>query len=125
MENKMKRIMALLLALLLFAPSAHAVDDDYRTDLGFFAREGTVIGRGLLCLLSVPYEPVRTTIAETEIHPGLWPFTFIPRAFLNTFVRFISAGHDVLIFPFYVPFTNDLSPWTQAYDLPDYAWQKL
>ena len=120
----MKRIPALLLILILLAPSAHAVDTDGRTNKGVLAREGMVMGRGLLCLLSLPYEPVRTTIAETEIHPRLWLFTFLPRAVLNTFVRVISGGHDVLIFPFYVPFTNDLSPWTQAYDLPDYAWQK-
>ena len=93
---------------------------DGHTDQGIGAREGIVLGRGLGNILTLPFEIPRTIKSETEIHPKLWPVTFLPRTLTNLLLRAVSAVNDVIIYPFAVPFTDDISPMTESFDLPDY-----
>lgn len=96
---------------------------DGHTDQGVLAREGTVMGRGLGNIAGLLLEIPRTLNTESEIYKQVWPFTFIPRLVANVFIRAASGINDLLFSPFAVPFTDDLSPWTESYDLPDYPWQ--
>ncbi len=96
---------------------------DGHTEKGVFARKMTVLGRGMGNIIGLPLEIPNTIKRETEIHPKLWPITFIPRWLTNTAVRLTSAVNDIVFYPWIVPFTDDLSPLTESYDLPDYPWQ--
>ena len=122
----MKKILAIFILLFFMAPAAHALelDSDGRTSSGWLAREGYVMSRGLVNILTFPLEFIRTPKIEKQFHPKAWPLTFFPRSFMNAVTRLTSGAHDLVLFPFYVSFTNDLTPWTEGFDLPVYVWQK-
>ena len=120
----MKKVLMLILAGLFLAAPLYAEDIDGRTSLGTMARIGHVMKRGVVNALTTPAEFLRTPRLEKLIHPKAWPITMFPRTFTNTAIRMTSAGHDIFVFPLYLPFTNDISPWTEAFDLPEYAFQK-
>lgn len=120
----MKKSLIFLLMILFLASPLYAEDLDGRTSLGALGRVGHVMTRGLVNAVTSPWEFVRTFPLEKELHPKAWPITYLPRAITHTLIRITSAAHDIFLFPFYVPFTNDISPWTEPFDLPTYAFQK-
>ena len=119
----MKKIVLLVvLSLFLCVPAQAAVDG--HTSAGPWTREAMVISRGLINLATLPLEIPRSFNQEKEWHTKLWPVTGLPRAFDNIFMRWASSLHDILIFPWVVPYTDDLSPLTEPMGLPEYPWEK-
>ena len=119
----MRKAILCLVFLLSLSATAHALEDG-RTTHGVLAREGIVLGRGLLNLLGFPFELIRTPIAEPSTHKWIWPVTSIPRSLTNVLARASSAAHDIIVYPWVVPFTDDLSPITEPMGLPKYVWSK-
>ena len=95
---------------------------DGRTDKGPLTRIGIVMGRGALNFLGLPTEFFFSPAREVKQHPKAWPLTFIPKTVTNIIYRAASAGGDVIFFPWIVPFTDDLSPLTEAMGLSEYPW---
>ncbi len=79
--------------------------------------------RGLLNVVGLPLELVRTPVDEYKTSPWTATFTFIPRTLTNIFTRAVSAVYDLGFSPFILPFTNDMTPLTEPMGLPDYPWQ--
>ena len=119
----MKKTAFILFFLLLLAQPVWALSADGRTDMKPMARMGYVMMRGLGGAAGLPFEISGTFVREHRMHPRLWPVTFVPRLLNNLFIRTASIVNDVVIFPFVAPFTNDLSPFTEAFDLPEFPWQ--
>ena len=119
-----KMFVWLFIMILLFNGAAYAVGPDGRTNHNGFVREGIVLWRGVINLVSSPLELLATPMREPHDHKWVWPITSIPHSVLNVIVRAGSSLQDILVYPFVVPFTNDISPLTEPYDLPEYIWQK-
>lgn len=119
----MKKAALCLVFMLTLSASAYALEDG-RTTHGVLAREGIVLGRGVLNLFGFPFELIRTPIAEPSTHKWVWPVTSIPRSITNALARASSAVNDIIVYPFVVPFTDDLSPITEPMGLPKYVWSK-
>lgn len=111
------------LLLLMSARPLWALSKDGRTSMGPAARTGYVLMRGVGNAVGIPFELSGTLVREYRMHSRLWPFTWPPRFFTNVCVRAVSIVTDVVFFPFIAPFTDDLSPVTEAFDLPEYPWQ--
>ena len=118
-----KKMLIITVLIFMAMTPVYAAGVDGHTDKGVLAKEGTVMGRGLGNIAGLLLEIPRTLKTESEIHKQVWPFTFIPRLAANVFIRAASGINDLLFSPFVVPCTDDLSPWTESYDLPDYPWQ--
>ena len=112
-----------MLALLLWPAIAFAGTDGH-TEGGVWSREGKVLARGFLGVPGIVTEIFVTPIREHKIHPKAWPITGLIRIPTNVFVRAASVGQDIVIYPWVVPFTDDISPITAAYGLPENAWDK-
>lgn len=119
----MRKAALCLILMLSLTSSAYALEDG-RTEQGVAGRFGIVLGRGLLNLIGTPFELIRTPIAEVDNHKWLWPITFIPRAINNVVIRATSAVNDLVVYPWMVPFTDDLSPITEPFGLPQYVWSQ-
>lgn len=119
----MRKLTFAMLFLFMMASPLYASLDG-RTDKGPMARVGMVMGRGLLNLAGLPAEFFYTPVEEIKNHPKAWPFTFIPRTVTNIIFRAASAGNDIALFPWVVPFTDDISPWTEPMGLPEYPWSQ-
>lgn len=102
--------------------AASTTDIDGRTTAGAGERMGMVFSRGILNAGGVFLEIPRTVDQETKWHPKAWPVTVLPRSLHNFLIRAASSVHDMFIFPWVVPFTNDISPWTEPMGLPEYPW---
>jgi hypothetical protein len=122
-EMTMRKMVLGLVFMLSLSSAAYALEDG-RTTHGVLAREGIVLGRGILNIIGTPLELIRTPIAEWGIHKWVWPVTFIPRAATNAITRASSAVNDIVVYPWMVPFTDDLSPITESMGLPEYAWSR-
>lgn len=120
----MKKIIFLAAALFLIPCAAYAGIDG-RTDKGVWAREGMVLGRGLLNIPGTVVEVFATPFREPAIHPKAWPITGLIRIPTNVIIRAVSAVNDLVVYPWVVPFTDDLSPFTEPMDLPEYAWSRV
>ena len=120
----MKKFYFLLIFVFLFCATARAASEDGKTTKGPMARVGTVMVRGLAGVVGLPIEIPRTTVKEIRLHHKIWPITFVPRTAQSIIIRTTSAFNDFVFFPVIVPFTDDISPWTEAFDLPEYPWQK-
>ena len=118
----MKRILILLSVFLILSGSVQATEE-YRTEKGTFSKQVAVMGRGIINVLGMPMEFATTFIRERETYNRLWPVTYPFRAATNVLYRITSAVNDVFIYPWAVPFTNDITPWTEAMGLPEYPWQ--
>ncbi|MBI3312880.1 MAG: hypothetical protein HYZ83_01405 [Candidatus Omnitrophica bacterium] len=119
----LKKIMIITFFILMgFVPFCLAGVDGH-TEKGVWAREATVIGRGLGNIIGLPLEIPRAFQRETGTHSRVWPITFIPRLLTNLAVRLSSIFNDLVVYPWVAPFTDDLSPWTESYDIPEYPWQ--
>ena len=114
----------LLAVFFLMNATSFAADETPKKESGIRC-VGMVLGRGAVNLVTLPGEIVRTVPSEREMHPKLWPVTYLPRMFLNLAVRLVSSVNDIGILPWYVGATKDTRPITNFYDLPDYVWQKL
>ena len=119
----MKKTVFILSLLLMVSQPAWALSTDGRTTLGPLARVGYVMMRGAANAAGLPFEIPGTIVREYRMHSRLWPVTWMPRFFTNVCIRVSSITNDIVFFPFVAPFTNDLSPFTEAYDLPEYPWQ--
>lgn len=119
----MKKICLLLSFFLVLSSQAHAASADGRTTHGPFVRLLIVEGRGLSNLGFWVLEFPRTGISEVRMHKWAWPLTYFPKVILHLGVRLASSVNDILLYPWVVPFTDDLSPWTEAIGIPDYPWQ--
>lgn len=120
----MKKVIIMTALFLGVLPISIEASVDGRTTRGPLARLGMVEGRGLLNLLGSPAELCSTARREMELHPRLWPVTYLPRFFANAVLRVTSGVADIAFYPWVVPFTDDISPWTEPYGLPVYPWQK-
>lgn len=118
----MKKTAIALVLLLVVTPVAFAYEDG-RTEKGPMARSGTVFMRGVGNILGMPMELSSTLVRETEMHSRLWPVTYAPRLVQNIFLRAASGVNDAFFLPWVVPFTDDISPWTEPMGLTDYPWQ--
>ena len=87
-------------------------------------RSATVMGRGVVGLVTIPAELPATFKREAEVHKRLWPITAIPRWCYNFFVRVPSNVNDVAALSVVSLFSNDTSPWTEPMGLPEYPWQE-
>jgi len=120
----MKKFLAMIVLILLFATPAYALTEDGRTDHNGFVRALMVEGRGLGSLLSLPLEVPRTAVTEGRRNGWRAIFTYLPKLIaINLPARILSSGADIILYPFVVPFTDDISPWTDGFGLPTYAWQ--
>ncbi len=119
----MKKLILIALLLFMTASSLYAYTDG-RTDKGPMTRIGIVMGRWLVNVLGLPTEFFFAPAHEIKNHPKAWPLTFIPKTVTNIIFRATSAFNDVFIFPWVVPFTDDLSPWTEPMGLPEYPWNQ-
>ncbi len=107
----------------VFPLSAYAGLDG-RTEKGVWAREGMVLGRGLLNVIGTPVEVFATPMREHTIHPKAWPITGIIRIPTNVIARASSALNDLVLYPWIVPFTDDISPLTEPMGISEYAWSR-
>ena len=114
----------LFIFIFLYSSTASASLDGRVKNTTAKGRFGIVLSRGVLNMVSLPLEFIRTAVSEKETHPKAWGFTVGPRMLTNFFLRFASAVNDTFVFPWYTPWTDDLSPWTEAFGLPDYPWQE-
>ena len=112
------------LVLLISLCSVAYASEDGRTKHNGFVRELMVLDRGVLNVIGTPLEIIRTPIAEWDTHHWLFPITSIPRTLTNAVIRASSAGNDIIVSPFVVPFTDDISPLTESFDLPEYVWSR-
>lgn len=119
----MKKIILVAILFLATSISLYASVNG-QTSKGPLARLGTVEARGFANLLGSPAEFCTTAQREVPLHPRLWPLTYFPRFFGNLALRVTSGVADILFYPFVVPFTDDISPWTEPFGFPDYPWQK-
>lgn len=122
----MKKILCFLIVLFILLPAApHSLQayDTRRTDKGVFARILQAEKRGWLNWIGVPAEIVRTPVAQSKSHRWTWPVTMVPSLVTNVFIRLTSGLYDVVASPLVLPFTNDMTPLTEAMGLPDYPWQ--
>ena len=119
----MKKLVFFVLIFLL--PCAAYAGVDGRTERGVWAREGIVLGRGLLNIPGTVAEVFATPLREHRIHSKAWPVTGLIRIPTNVLTRAASAVNDIVVYPWVVPFTDDLSPITATMDLPDYAWSRV
>lgn len=114
----------ILFAVLFLLPCMAYAGTDGRTEKGAWAREGIVLGRGLLNIPGTAVEVIATPMREPSIHPKAWPITGLIRIPTNVIYRAVSAVNDLVVYPFVVPFTNDISPLTEPMGLPEYAWSR-
>lgn len=124
----MKKLAGFMIAFFIFTSAVSAADIEItkegRSELNPVQRSAYVFGRGLLNFFTSPLEIVRTFKVEREWHPKAWPVSYLPRTLYNFLIRVSSSAYDIAFFPwFVVPFTDDIRPFTNYYDLPDYAFQ--
>ena len=117
-----KTIISGLIGLFVVTPLLEASVDG-RTDHSPYVRPLIVTTRGVVNVVEMPCEIWQTARREKEIHSRLWPVTYLPRLIGNIFLRASSAVNDGLFFPWITPFTDDLSPWTEPFGLPEYPCQ--
>ena len=119
----MKKYAAFLIAVLMTAGPAYGYDTGRRSDRNVFQRIAVAEGRGILNVVGMPLELVRTPIAEAKRHKWIWPVSFVPRLITNIIGRSTSAVYDIAFSPIIYPFSNDTTPLTDPMGLPDYPWQ--
>lgn len=123
----MKKI-HIFIALMTFGmihPAFAAVDATGRTEDGAFKRVGVVMARGLEGFGGLfPCDVPRIVKQEVQTQKYFSPITVIPQVVMGAAARSISSFHDIFFAPMIVPFTDDISPITEAFDMPDYACRK-
>ena len=107
----------------LFSLDAPAAEDK-ELEHGPLARPFVVIGRGFGNFAGLPFEILGTAVREHDIHPKLWPVTYLPRLATNVLIRVASVVNDIFFLPWIASRADDLSPWTEPMGLPDYPWQR-
>lgn len=98
--------------------------EDARSGKGVFRRLLEVEGRGFVNVLALPAEIPGAFLREKEMHRKIWPVTLAPRLINNLIVRSASAANDIFFYHWTVPFTEDRTPMTAHFDLPEYPWQR-
>lgn len=116
-------VLILTFALFVLAASLHAAEDSEMRHRPL-ARPFVVMGRGFGNILGLPFEILRTAAAEHEVHPKLWPVTYIPRLATHAIIRVASSVNDIVLLPWVAPFADDLTSWSESMGLPDYPWQR-
>ncbi len=119
----MKRTIFIIALFFILAAPLEASSIDGRTEHGPAARPFLVFSRGMVNVLGMPFAILNTSAREIKIHRWIWPLTVGPRAATEFIVRATSAIQDIAFYPFVVPFTDDISPITEPFGLPEYPWQ--
>jgi len=119
----MRRTLISLAIIMSFMANPLFAYDTHRTDKGAFRRILSAEKRGVLNLISIPLELVRTPVVEARIHKRAWPLTLLPRLFTNIMIRTASSVQDIVFSPVFLSFSNDMTPLTSPLGLPDYAWE--
>lgn len=117
----MKKTILLLAVFVLIASSAFA-DTEERTTKGFWGKEGTVMGRGAVNILTCLSEHYYTIVREKKLYPESHAISYIPKSFLNVITRISSGAYDMIPLAIMAPFTDNLTPLTKPMGLPDYPW---
>jgi hypothetical protein len=118
-----KKIVLILIGMLLLGTSPLLAGETAKKE-GFWKQAGAIEGRGLVNFLSMPLEFRKAAVIETQDHPKAWPLTYVPRLFTNLATRLTSSVNDFLVLPLSSMATQDTTPLTRRFDMPDYAWQK-
>lgn len=129
-----RRCLLILFLSLFLLPSAYAAEgDDDSAALSSKSEEVSsgslagrrlrVFGRGLMNLVSLPFEIPRTIIEERRKRPQGWLLSVLPRTIENVTARGVSAAHDSLIYPVSIRRGQSTEPWSRRFGLPDYPWQ--
>ncbi len=107
-------------------PISPELEREGRSDLSPKQRVGYVMKRGALNVLSefAFLEVGRTAEIEKREHPKSWLLRLPPFGFTNYAYRMFSGLFDLVVFPFVAPFTDDIRPLTETFDLPEYPWIK-
>lgn len=115
------RMTVLVLFSFLVASPLHAAYEAYHPK---YEKDNSfeILGRGVLNGAALPLESVSTLRREAKAHSRLWPVTYVPRLFHNTFTRVSSFVIDLSILPLIAPFADDTSPRTEGMGLPKYPW---
>ena len=124
-RGPMRKIIFPFLLVLLTAAAPPRMSQDGRTTMGPWHRYGYVFMRGVTNIVTSPVEFIRTVPAEIEIHKYIWPVTYPFRAATHFFVRATSGVNDGLLLAPVSLFTDDISPMTEGFNLPEYPWQKI
>ena len=121
----MKKTVLFSLIMLLTSPAFAALDETGRTTDGPVKRVGYVVERGIEGLVgTIPCDIPKITVKEFQDSKWVAPISVLPRILTLVPTRVVSSIHDIVIMPFMVPFTNDLSPVTEAFDMPEFACRK-
>ena len=121
-----KWILSISFLILAVTPVfAGSVYEDGRSDKGIFGRIVEVEKRGILNFVGTAAELIYTPMAEPAKHRYVWPITMIPRTLSNILMRFTSAVADIACLPWILPFTDDISPLTEAMGMAEYPWKPL
>lgn len=121
----MKKTVLFSLIMLLTVPAFAALDETGRTTDGPVKRVGYVVERGIEGLVgTIPCDIPQITVNEFKESKWVAPVSVLPRILTLVPTRVVSSIHDIVIMPFMVPFTNDLSPVTEAFDMPEFACRR-
>lgn len=121
----MKKTVFFSLIMLLTAPAFAALDETGRTTDGPLKRTGYVIERGIEGLVgAIPCDIPKITVKEFQENKWVAPVSVLPRILTLIPARVVSSIHDIAVMPLMVPFTNDLSPVTEAFEMPEFACRK-
>ncbi len=121
--NKGKTRMAWILAGLLFLGACPLIAAETVKKESVLQQKLSLEKRGLVNLVTSPGEVVNAFKTEKKDHPKTWTLTYIPRLFMNFFVRVGSSANDFIVSPWYSS-PSDAIPLTRRFDLPDYVWEK-
>lgn len=118
----MKKISALIF-LFSFFISSNAVFAEVTPNLSTGKKILTVEGRGWVNLVTSPLELLTSSLREFKKRKYLGVITFAPQTATNFFYRVTSFVNDILLYPCVVPFTDNITPWTEYIGIPEYPWQ--
>lgn len=117
------KIGAILVGFLCLQAAVLCADESVKRE-NALKEIAAIEGRGLVNFLTTPSEVFYTLKTEKKEHPKAWPLSYIPRFFTKAATRVGSSAYDMLVLPWFVRQSEDNTPLTRRFDLPDYAWQK-
>ena len=118
-----KKIAWILLGLLFLGTTSLYAGEPSKTKAAL-DKIASIEKRGIVNLFTWPGEAVNAFTTEKKDHPRAWPATYLPRFLANFLTRLGSGVYDILVLPWYAAATNDTTPLTRRFDLPDYVWEK-
>lgn len=122
----MKKITAFFALMMMFSiPVFASLDETGRTTDGPVKRMGYVAERGVEGLVgAIPCDIPQISKKEFQENKWVAPVSVLPRVATLVVVRAVSSIHDIAVMPLIAPFTDDLSPITESFDIPEFACRK-